>query len=179
MSAVAWVRLELHVDRFNDDAFAAVMARVTDGGITLATLEQLGNTTANQRLMYELNAECATDIPDRGPFFTWDEYRRARVDVSSFDPRGVVVARDGDRWVGLAATSDHRQRGFVFNEMTGVIRTYRGRGIALAMKVHGMSFPPDLRVGVVRTVHHPANEAMITLNRKLGYVDASWVLPEV
>ena len=141
MSVVPWVRLELNIDGFDDAAFADVLELVMEGGVTLTTLDEFGNNAANQRLMYELNAECAADIPDRGPFFSWDEYRRARIDVPSFDPHGVVVALEGDRWVGLAATSDHRQHRFVFNEMTGVTRTHRGRGIALAMTVHGMTFP--------------------------------------
>ena len=58
-----------------------------------------------------------------------------RLDVPSFNRHGVVVALDSESCVGLAATSDNRQYGYVFNEMTGVVPGHRGRGIALAIKV--------------------------------------------
>ena len=122
------MRLELDISQADPSRFASVVESVVDSGVRLTTLAELGNTTAHQKLLYELNATCAADIPDRGPFFTWSEYQRVRLEVPSFDPRGVVVALDHDGWVGLAATSDHRERGFVFSEMTGVLRRHRGRG---------------------------------------------------
>ena len=128
--------------------------------------------------MFALNAECAADIPERGPFHTWEAYRRLRIDVSSFDPAGIVVALDGDRWVGLAGSADHRARGYLFNEITGVVRSHRRRGIALAMKVHHMDYVRSSDVRILRTVHHPANAAIIALNRRLGYTDATWPYPE-
>jgi GNAT superfamily N-acetyltransferase len=172
-----WVRLELDLAGFEADRFADVAAAVHSSGIALTTLAEVGDTIEHHRALYELNAECAADIPGRGPFFSWPEYRRRRLDVPSFDPGGVVLAVDGDRWVGLAASSDHRKQGFVFNEMTGVRREHRRQGIALAMKVHAIDHARRRGAPVMRTVHHPANVAMITLNRALGYVDADFPYP--
>lgn len=175
--SVDWVRLELDISRFEPTRFADLMAEVQGAGIRLTTLAELGNTTAQQQSLHALNAECAADILDRGPFFTWSEFRRMRLDGPSFEPHGVVVAFDRDSWVGLAATSDHREHGYVFNELTGAVRGHRGRGIALAMKVRGMDFASRCGVHIARTVHHPRNLAMIALNRRLGYVDATWSHP--
>ncbi|TQE32771.1 hypothetical protein Sipo8835_19760 [Streptomyces ipomoeae] len=94
--------------------------------------------------------------------------------MPAYDPRGVVLAIDGDRWVGMAATSDRRRSGFVFNEMTGVRACHRGRGISLAMKTFGIGFAGMCGVSTVRTLHHPANVRAIAMNRTLGYVDADW-----
>ncbi|MCP3939752.1 MAG: hypothetical protein GY708_30795 [Actinomycetia bacterium] len=77
----------------------------------------------------------------------------------------------------MSAMSHRPENDYAFSEMTGVVRRYRGRGNALAMKVAGMAFIRDLGVSTVRTVHHPRNKAMINLNRKLGYVDATWSYP--
>jgi len=101
-------------------------------------MEKLGDTTKNHRALYELNKECSADIPDRGEFYTVDEYLAERIEVESYDPRGIVIALDDGEWVGLAATSNKRT--FVFNEMTGVKASYRGRGISIAMKVFGFEF---------------------------------------
>jgi hypothetical protein len=105
--SVDWVRLELDISRFEPTRFADLMAEVQGAGIRLTTLAELGNTTAQQQSLYALNAECAADIPDRGPFFTWSEFRRTRLDVPSFEPHGVVVAFDRDSWVGSRLARKH------------------------------------------------------------------------
>ncbi|ONK09779.1 GNAT family N-acetyltransferase [Streptomyces sp. MP131-18] len=167
-----WVRLELDVSTFDAASFAPCVARCRAAGIQLTTLAELGDTPRHRRLLYELNRECSADIPERGAFFTYPEYVERRFEVPSYDPRGVVLALDGDTWCGLAALSDHRTAGFVFSEMTGVRAAYRGRGIALAMKTAGTDFATLCGVDRIRTFHHPANAAAIGMNRRLGYVDA-------
>ncbi|MEQ1698696.1 MAG: GNAT family N-acetyltransferase [Ilumatobacteraceae bacterium] len=173
-----WLRLELDITTFDSAPFEDEVRAVHDGGIALVTLDELGADEANLRRLYALNAECAADIPERGPFHTWEDYRRLRIDVPSFDPAGLVVALDGEQWVGLAGSADHRGRGYLFNEITGVVRSHRRRGIALALKLHGMDYVRRSGVRIVRTVHHPANTAIIALNRQLGYTDATWPYPD-
>ncbi|PIM69152.1 hypothetical protein CTU88_28780 [Streptomyces sp. JV178] len=74
----------------------------------------------------------------------------------------------------MAATSDRRASGFVFNEMTGVRAGHRGRGLSVAMKTFGIGFAGMCGVSLVRTVHHPDNTRAIAMNRTLGFVDADW-----
>ncbi|MFD9406392.1 GNAT family N-acetyltransferase [Streptomyces sp. NPDC059989] len=174
---VQWVRLELDVDVFDADRFQGYVERCRESGISFTTMAELGDGPAERSALYELNKECSADIPGRGPFHTFDAYTRLRLEVDSYDPRGIVLARDGDAWIGMAATSDHRNAGFVFNEMTGVRAEYRGRGVSLAMKTLGIGFAALCGVGRIRTVHHPANATVIAMNRKLGYVDAEWDYP--
>ncbi|WP_424215135.1 GNAT family N-acetyltransferase [Streptomyces sp. BI20] len=168
----AWVRLELDVAAFDPAPFVGALAACAEAGVLVTTLAELGDTPEHRRDLYELNRECSADIPGRGPFHTWEEYRRLRLEVPCFDAAGVVLAVDGDRWCGMSASSDHRAAGFAFNEMTGVRAGYRGRGLSLAMKVRGVAYARALGVGVVRTVHHPGNAVAIAMNRRLGYRDA-------
>ncbi|MFD3806402.1 GNAT family N-acetyltransferase [Streptomyces sp. NPDC058619] len=174
MAAAEWVRLELDADAFAPGRFAAYGERARAGGVSFTTLDELGDGPDERRRLFELNRECSADIPGRGPFYAYEEYARLRFDAPSYDPRGVVLARDGDVWIGMSATSDHRSSGCVFNEMTGVRAAYRGRGVSIAMKVLGVGFAGLCGVGRVRTVHHPANVRAIAMNRTLGYVDAEW-----
>lgn len=123
MTGTDMVRLQLDVTRFDLARFQPYVDRCRTSGIRLTTLSELGDTPRHRRALYELNKECSADIPGRGPFFAYDEYHRLRFEVPAYDPRGVVLALDsldGDRWIGMAATSDRRRSGFVFNEMTGV-----------------------------------------------------------
>ncbi|MEV0023260.1 GNAT family N-acetyltransferase [Streptomyces atroolivaceus] len=173
MPDVRWVKLELDVTAFRAARFAPYVERCRDAGIRLTTMAELGDERW-WRSLYELNRECSADIPGRGAFHTYDQYVERRLAVPSYDPRGVVIALDGDEWCGMAATSDRRASGHVFNEMTGVRASHRGQGIALAMKTYGIGFAGLCGVDRVRTVHHPANTGVIALNRRLGYVDADW-----
>jgi GNAT superfamily N-acetyltransferase len=169
-----WVKLELDVRTFDPARFTRYVERCQAVGIRLVTLAELGDAPGRRRALYELNKECSADIPERGAFYTFEEYRERRIEVPSFDARGVVIALDGDTWSGLAVTSDHRSDGYVFNEMTGVKTSYRRRGIAVAMKVAGIGFAGLCGVHNIRTLHHPANTAAIEMNRRLGYTDADW-----
>ena len=173
-TAIEWVKLQLDVDAFDLARFQPYVDRCRASGIRLTTLSELGDTPEHRRALYELNKECSADIPQRGEFFTYEEFHRRRFDAPGYDPRGVVLALDGDAWIGMAATSDHRVSGFVFNEMTGVRAPYRRRGISVAMKTYGIGFPGLCGVSTVRTFHHPLNVSAIAMNRAMGYVDATW-----
>jgi hypothetical protein len=164
-----WVKLELDVASFNECHFAKYVTRCRADGIRLTTLTKLGDTPEHRRALYELNKECSADIPERGEFYSYEEYAERRFAVASYDPRGVVIALDSDIWVGMAATSAHGD--FVFNEMTGVRASHRGRGISIAMKTFGMRFVRECGASKVRTFHHPLNESAISMNRKMGFVD--------
>jgi len=177
MAGVEWIKLELDVASFESDGLQTDVERVTTSGIVLTSLEDLGNTTDNRYRMYKLNAECSADIPGRGEFHSWDEYQRARLEAVSFDPSGVILAIDGDQWIGMSALSHREAVEYGFAEMTGTVRSHRKRGIAIAMKVSGIAYAKELNLSTIRTVHHPGNDAMIGLNRRLGFVDATWDYP--
>ncbi|MEV0587873.1 GNAT family N-acetyltransferase [Nonomuraea sp. NPDC050310] len=163
---VPWVRLALDVAAFDDSPFRDRLERARAAGVTFTTYADL----ADPRALYELNRTCSADIPGRGAFHSFDEYVAQRIDVPSFDPRGVVLALDpAGRWIGMAATSVHP--GGAFSEMTGVVREWRGRGLSLALKLLAVRFVRDAGLPVLRTVHHPANAAAIGMNRRLGFVD--------
>ncbi|MFD5074040.1 GNAT family N-acetyltransferase [Streptomyces sp. NPDC058371] len=174
MTSVDRVGLQLDVDAFDAHRFQQYVERCRASGIRLTTLADEGDTPEHRRALYELNKECSADIPERGEFYPYEEYHRLRFEVPAFDPRGVVLAQAGGTWVGMAATSDHRSSGFVFNEMTGVRASFRGRGLSVAMKTFGMGFAGLCGVRTVRTFHHPANASAIAMNRTLGYIDAQW-----
>ena len=177
MVTIDWVKLELDLATFDPAPYEPLLESTLRGGITISTLAELGNTEENQRRLYALNAECSGDIPDRGTFHTWPEYRRLRIDVESFDPRGVIIGRRGHEWVGMASISAHPAKGFLFTEMTGVRRAERRRGLALTLKVRNTEFGAVRGLSNLRTVHHPGNVSIIALNRRLGYVDATWPYP--
>ncbi len=169
--AIEWIELGLDLQAFDERAAAERLRPKALESFTLVTLEQLGLGTEQQQHLFELNRECARDIPDRGRFHTFRQYVTERIDTPTFDPRAIVIALYDGEWVGMAAASSHLDDGFMHDEMTGVLRAFRGRGLALALKVANIRRMRMLGATSVRTRQNAANTAAIALNRSLGYVD--------
>ncbi len=134
------MRLALNLTKFDESPFEPYLQRTAAAGTALATLAEVGDLPGHRRRLYELNKTCLADIPERATFCSFDEYVAQRLEVPAFDPCGVVLAVQDDRWVGFATTSIHHAKGYAFSEMTGALRTHRGRGVSMALKVMGIRF---------------------------------------
>jgi RimJ/RimL family protein N-acetyltransferase len=168
---VVWLGLQLDLDKFDDAQFVAYQRRCQQSGINFTTMANLGDTAECRRALYELNKTCSADIPERGKFYTFDEYLAERIQTPLYDPEGVILAVSNDEWVGMATTSLCEAEGYAFSEMTGVLASHRGRGIAMAMKLLAIRFARSSGYRCLRTFHHPDNENAIGMNRRLGFVD--------
>jgi RimJ/RimL family protein N-acetyltransferase len=169
--AVVWVRLRLDLDEFDETRFVAYLRRCRESGVTFTTMANLGDTAECRRALYELNKTCSADIPERGEFYTFDEYLAERIQTHLYDPTGVVLAMSNGEWVGMATTSLREAEGYAFSEMTGVLASHRGRGVSLAMKLLAIRFARSRGYHQLRTFHHPENANAIAMNRRLGFVD--------
>jgi RimJ/RimL family protein N-acetyltransferase len=169
--AVVWVRLLRDLDTFDDTQFVACLRRCRQSGINFTTMADLGDTAVCRRALYELNKTCSADIPERGEFYTFDEYLAERIQTPLYDPSGVVLAVSDIQWVGMATTSLRVAEGYAFSEMTGVLSSHRGRGISLAMKLQAIRFARASGYRTLRTFHHPDNANAIGMNRRLGFVE--------
>jgi predicted GNAT superfamily acetyltransferase len=125
----------------------------------------------DNRALYELNKACSADIPQRGEFYSYEEYLAQRINVPAYDPGGVVIAvRDG-QWIGMSATSLRPEHGFAFSEMTGVLGPHRRTGLSLALKLLAIRFVRAAGYERLVAFHHPLNAAAIAMNRRLGFSD--------
>jgi len=169
--AVEWVRLQLDLAAFDDDQFARYLRKCQQSGIEFTTLGDLGDTRENRRALYQFNKACSADIPERGEFYTFEEYLTDRIETPAYDPLGVVLALSNGMWVGMATTSLHPVQGYAFSEMTGVLASHRGRDLSLAMKLLAIRFARSRGLRWLRTFHHPGNASAIGMNRRLGFID--------
>ena len=144
-------------------------------GLELGSLSAWGDTDAHRRMVYELNKTCSADIPDRGTFFSFEDYRALRFDSVAARPDGIILAFDtrahSERLIGLCQLTCPPGRDWAFVEMTGVLPTYRRRDIATAMKRRALVVAAGWGCSEVRTLHHPNNAAIIAANRALGFHD--------
>jgi GNAT superfamily N-acetyltransferase len=60
--------------------------------------------------------------------------------------------------------------------MTGILRPYRRRGLATALKRYAIEQARTWGATTIRTVNHPMNRPIIDANRKLGFHEADFDL---
>lgn len=166
------VRLKLDLHTFDAARYESYQQRCLAECITFKTMAEVGDTYADRRRLYELNRICAADIPDRGKFFTFQEYVAVRLAPDLYEPSGVIVAVEGDRWVGFTYVSVQPAEDTAHAMMTGLLRSHRGRGLAIALKLPAIAYARSRGVRWMRASHHPDNTAAIAMNRRLGFVDS-------
>jgi GNAT superfamily N-acetyltransferase len=87
---------------------------------------------------------------------------------------GTFVALDGDRYVGMSMvqTREPKSKALLQN-ITGVLRDYRRRGIATALKRRVIQYGREWGAEQVVTQIDHHNDAMLALNEKLGFQRAT------
>lgn len=160
----------IHLADFNETPLTHITPAVHAQGIRILSLTDVGDTPELRRQLYEVNRATALDIPGRSSLFsTYEEFTRMVFHSGWFNPAGQILALDGDKAVGLAAVRFLGETGTMYNLMTGVLPEYRGRNIALALKLHTIRLARAWGARAIRTNNDSQNGPMLAINRKLGY----------
>jgi GNAT superfamily N-acetyltransferase len=160
----------LDLSSFDEQSFAGVVGAVATTGIRFASLAALGDTDATRRQFYALNRATTLDVPGSdGTFPSFEQSMQWHFQASWFLPAGLIFALDGDMFVGFCLVGYYVESNSMFNFMTGVNRAYRGRHIALALKLLAIRFAKAYGAAYIRTGNDSENAPMLAINRKLGY----------
>jgi len=154
-------------------------ARVDDvrgSGIALKTIDEIldgrdGETREGFiRALYDAETPMWEDVPWATPTPHWpyDRFRQMGFESGQMIADVSVVAYDGDTIAGFTMTGKRQsQDGYTW--MTGVGRSYRGRGLATAIKVEALSRAKAKGLRALLTTNDEPNKAMREINAKLGY----------
>jgi GNAT superfamily N-acetyltransferase len=134
-------------------------------GVDLRPLAEL-----EPRQVYELDAEAMLDVPgevamDNVAFEQWleDYWRHPDTDLEA-----SVAAVIDDRPVAFSHLRV-APGGRAVTDMTGTLREYRGRGLALLAKRATLVNAARRGVELVSTENDEANAPMLRVNERLGY----------
>ncbi|HWI62596.1 MAG TPA: GNAT family N-acetyltransferase [Symbiobacteriaceae bacterium] len=161
----------LDLTTFDPSRFAGHVDRVRESGITLALYEGTQVPEPLVRGIYELDRATSRDVPawDAGDTFpTYEQYHKDWMEHP--DPYCTALALDGEQVVGISSiyfSPTPGKSGMV--GYTAVLREYRGRGIALAVKL--LATEEAMRRGAprLRTNNDPDNPPMLAINVKMGF----------
>ena len=122
--------------------------------------------------IYEVAREAYPDVPgdeleEMAPF---EEWLRVDMQGSGDRPEATFIALAGDEVVGYAKFSLGDARPTVaFHDMTGVKRSWRGRGIAAALKRAQIAWAKENGYSRLETFNEERNEPIRRLNERHGY----------
>jgi GNAT superfamily N-acetyltransferase len=155
---------------FDENKFNNLLARVHTDGFRFFSLAEAGTTEENKHKLYEINRACALDSTSSdGIFPDYYAFSKNVFDASWFRADTQILASLADRWVGLAAIGIDPENHHANNAFTGVLREFRGRGLAQALKLHTIFLAKKEGVRYVRTNNDSKNAPMLAINCKLGY----------
>jgi GNAT superfamily N-acetyltransferase len=160
------LRLQPHAGRLKTERDQE-RTRQSEGGITLTTAADLGGESAYPGI-YAVADATYGDIPSSVAYvsagleswLTWMRTPTVHLDR-------LWVAVDGERMVGLSFLDF--EDSLVHTGYTGVLRDYRGRGIARALKLETLVQAAELGVEAVETDNDSENAPILHLNAELGY----------
>jgi GNAT superfamily N-acetyltransferase len=161
----------LNLETFDESPYLPIIANLEAQGIRFCTLADLPDPPDTNGAFCELNLACVRDIPGEvWDFSTYPAFFQERIlGARWFRREGNILAMDGETWVGFATVSLNLEKRSAYNFTTGVIRGYRGRKIALALKVLAARYARQQGALQVDTDNDSFNAPMLAVNRKMGY----------
>lgn len=157
----------LELDNFDGGSLNESIRGAEASGITFSTLaEEPGEES--ERKLYELYKLTHTDIPGFSGSYPWfEEWKKWNIDMPELRPEWFHIAKDGDRYVGVVTLKQNEETRAMYHEYTGVLPEYRGRRIALALKMLAIQTAQACGVPYLKTHNDSMNAPMLRINRDL------------
>lgn len=159
----------LDLSAFDEAPFAGVVPAAEAGGIRFFTrADDPSEETA--RKIHDMMSRTIFDIPgvNLARTTTFEEWRVWALDEQVVPRDCLIMAADGDRIVGVTML-ETRSNGAMYTGHTSVDREYRGRKLALALKLLSIRVARRREAPYMRTNNDSLNAPMLAVNRKLGY----------
>lgn len=168
----AW-ESRLDVAAFDPAPFAGAEARAADAeiGFTDLAAERARDPEALAKA-YALHLACNRDVPDVEPVtdVPYEYFLNYEVEGPGALPDGYLLATDGDRYVGQSSLyATEEDPGVLYQGLTGLLPAYRGKGIAMALKLRTVAYARAHGKREIRTWNNTRNRPMLRINEAMGF----------
>jgi GNAT superfamily N-acetyltransferase len=152
------------------DGYEDAVERVESSGLRITTLAEIGeNHEPFLRALHRMSIDNWRDIPGSEELtdYPYDKWLRD-LRAPGMSPEQTWIVLQGERPIGIATV---RRRGHqsAYNHDTGVVREFRGRGIARALKRKTIEWASQNGIDYIYTANDTANERILSINIPLGY----------
>ncbi|MGH2452787.1 MAG: GNAT family N-acetyltransferase [bacterium] len=173
----------LEVAAFEFDRFTGAEERAVAQGIIMTTLaaERARDPEAPRRV-HEMMQTIGGDVPGVREFtpISYEHWLAFDVETPKALPDAFFLAREGDRYVGVSLMQRRLEQPDVLSqELTGVLREYRGKGIAMALKLQTVKYARAHGYREIRTANDTRNRPMLRINEAMGFAkQPAWIALE-
>jgi GNAT superfamily N-acetyltransferase len=168
----------LDVAAFDPSPYDGAVEKVLAQGIAIRTFAELAADPERDLKLWELHWLVEQDMPSaEAPTRTTLEHFRSRwLEDPNFLAEACFIATDGAEYVGLSDLVTRQGTTDLYTGTTGVVREYRRRGIALALKLRAIAWARERGYPLIKTWNNSGNRAMLSINERLGFVkQPAWV----
>jgi RimJ/RimL family protein N-acetyltransferase len=164
------VDFALDVASFEPTPYTGLAAELQAKGIEIQSFAQLKHDPDRLMKLYELDWALWQDIPYFGQVVTkrsFAQFVADMVDSPTFLPAACFIAVKKGEFIGYSNLSETGEG--LNTEMTGVLRSERGQGVATLLKLSTIRYTQEQGVQRLWTVNDAVNTGIIALNQKFGF----------
>ena len=128
-------------------------------------------SAVDPRVAYDVDMETTADMPSTEAFdgMAYEEWEDHVLRHPLYAPEGSFLAFVDGEASALSLLTADTESGRAMNWMTGTRRAYRGRGLALAVKLASIHWAAANEITRMLTFNDATNAPMLAVNRRLGY----------
>ncbi len=161
-------------------AFKKYVEKASQSGIHFSTLADEVKTDPDcYHKLHVLVQAVSADIPRPEQFtpVSFEQWSAFEMKNPNLVPQGYMIAKDGDNYVGMSTVwKDQKHANWLYQGLTGIVREYRGRGIAITLKLNVVDYAKTNKYEKLKTWNDSTNTAMLGINIKLGFKrEVGWI----
>ena len=142
-------------------------------GIRFTTLAEEGADRDDvRRRYYTLQSAAGRDVPVLGSHsvVSYEQFLRLEFDHPGYLPEATFFAESGGRYVGVTSLDRPRRMPEELHVgFTGVLREFRGQGIAIELKRRSILYAREHGYRTMRTGNDSLNLPIRSINERLGF----------
>ncbi|GAB4458798.1 MAG: GNAT family N-acetyltransferase [Armatimonadaceae bacterium] len=162
----------LNPQAWDPAAWQDVRKKVLAQGIVVKSVAELQETDPEWRQkLFEMDWSVTLDMPapDTLTKPTFEHFVKHVLENPDFLPEAWYIALDGENYVGESALWRSSTDNSLYVGATGVLREYRRRGIATALKIYALEYARAAGCPLMKTWNAQINRAMLSINEALGF----------
>jgi len=162
----------LDVRAFDFSPYCGLTKKLEAQGIVIRSFAELADDPERERKIYALHTTLDQDVPMVGEYTKpkFDTFAAHHWGDGRFVPEAYILALEGDNYIGMSelfrSPADDKFR----TGLTGVLRDYRRKGVALAVKLRSIARAKAAGVPEITTWNASNNRPMLAINERLGFV---------